>query len=68
MLIDKKLMKDIKIIVARSLSEDIGDGDITAKLIPENVVSDALVVTREKAILCGQAWFDEVFNQCLRKA
>ena len=63
MLIDKKLMKDIKIIVARSLSEDIGDGDITAKLIPENVVSDALVVTREKAILCGQAWFDEVFHQ-----
>jgi nicotinate-nucleotide pyrophosphorylase (carboxylating) len=63
MLIDKKLIKDIKISVARSLSEDIGDGDITAQLIPKNVVSDALVVTREKAILCGQAWFDEVFNQ-----
>ena len=63
MLIDKKLIKDIEINVARSLSEDIGDGDITAQLIPKNVVSDALVVTREKAILCGQAWFDEVFNQ-----
>ena len=55
MLIDKNLIKDIKINVARSLSEDIGDGDITAELIPKNVVSDALVVTREKAILCGQA-------------
>jgi nicotinate-nucleotide pyrophosphorylase (carboxylating) len=63
MLIDKNLIRDIKISVARSLSEDIGDGDITAQLIPKNIVSDALVVTREKAILCGQAWFDEVFHQ-----
>ena len=63
MLNDKKLIEDIKINVARSLTEDIGDGDITAQLIPESIISNALVITREKAILCGQAWFNEVFKQ-----
>ena len=63
MLNDKKLIEDIKINVARSLTEDIGDGDITAQLIPESIISNALVITREKAILCGQARFNEVFKQ-----
>jgi len=63
MLNDKKLREDIKVSVARSLAEDIGDGDITALLIPESTISDAVVVTREHGVLCGQAWFDEVFQQ-----
>jgi len=63
MLNDKKLREDIEVSVARSLAEDIGDGDITALLIPESTISDAVVVTREHGVLCGQAWFDEVFQQ-----
>ena len=63
MINDDKLTEDIKINVARSLLEDIGDGDITAQLIPESTVSEASVITREQAILCGQAWFNEVFRQ-----
>jgi nicotinate-nucleotide pyrophosphorylase (carboxylating) len=45
------------------LAEDVGSGDITAAIIPEASHALAEVVTREDMILCGQAWFDEVFKQ-----
>jgi nicotinate-nucleotide pyrophosphorylase (carboxylating) len=50
--------------VARALAEDIGNGDLTARLIPEGKAARAQVISRETAVLCGQAWFDEVFRQC----
>lgn len=49
--------------VARALAEDIGSGDVTASLVPKNHLAHACVVTREAAVLCGSAWFDEVFSQ-----
>ncbi|CAF1301004.1 unnamed protein product [Adineta steineri] len=53
----------IEIDVQRALKEDIGDGDVTAQLIPEEQISNATVITREKAIICGILWFNEVFRQ-----
>jgi len=44
------------------LDEDVGPGDITAAIIPEAAHALAEVVTREDMILCGQSWFDAVFN------
>jgi len=56
------LPTDIVATVAQALSEDIGEGDLTAALVPTtNAV--AHVISREHATLCGQAWFDEVFRQ-----
>lgn len=49
--------------VAQSLREDIGDGDITAMLIPENRISRGQVITREAATIAGRAWVEEVFRQ-----
>ena len=49
--------------VAAALAEDVGTGDLTAQLIPADRVSRATVITREDAVLCGTAWFDEVFRQ-----
>ena len=49
--------------VARALTEDIGSGDVTASLVPKDRVAHARVVIREMAVLCGSAWFDEVFRQ-----
>jgi len=49
--------------VAHALVEDIGDGDITAALIPESQQSTATVISREHAVICGVEWFNEVFNQ-----
>ena len=55
--------KEITDSVARALAEDIGSGDITAGLIPEQTTAQAAVVCREAAVLCGRLWFDEVFRQ-----
>ncbi len=48
--------------VRRALAEDLGDGDRTAALVPDAPAAAALIA-REDAILCGAAWFDEVFRQ-----
>jgi nicotinate-nucleotide pyrophosphorylase (carboxylating) len=61
------LPADIKQVVQHALAEDVGNdlssGDITAQLIPKENQSTAEVISRETAILCGTAWFDEVFLQ-----
>jgi nicotinate-nucleotide pyrophosphorylase (carboxylating) len=49
--------------VTTALQEDVGSGDLTAQLIPADRAGRAAVITRENAVLCGTAWFDEVFRQ-----
>jgi len=49
--------------VHQALLEDVGSGDLTAALLPPRAYSRAQLVVRESAILCGTAWFDEVFHQ-----
>ena len=49
--------------VAQSLREDIGDGDITAKLIPPEKRASGRVITREAATIAGRQWVEEVFRQ-----
>jgi len=49
--------------VALALAEDVGGGDLTAALIPEQAQAEATVISRENAVLCGIAWFDAVFHQ-----
>jgi nicotinate-nucleotide pyrophosphorylase (carboxylating) len=46
-----------------ALREDVGDGDITAELIPADAVSLANVISREACVFCGMDWFEEVFRQ-----
>ena len=49
--------------VHMAICEDVGDGDITAQLIPEDEIALATVISREDCILCGMDWFEEVFRQ-----
>lgn len=49
--------------VAICLEEDMGSGDLTAGLIDADAVSKVEVICREDAVVCGCAWFDEVFHQ-----
>jgi nicotinate-nucleotide pyrophosphorylase (carboxylating) len=49
--------------VASALREDVGTGDLTAELIPASQNARARVITRENAVICGSAWFHEVFRQ-----
>ena len=58
-----KLPDDVSETVRRALAEDMGPGDLTAALIPAEARAEAQVITRENAVLCGTAWFDEVFRQ-----
>ena len=57
------LPDDVPPTVRLALEEDIGSGDVTAKLVAPDATVSASVVCREPAVLCGVAWFDEVFRQ-----
>jgi nicotinate-nucleotide pyrophosphorylase (carboxylating) len=50
--------------VARALEEDVGSGDLTAGLIDPSRMAHARVLTRESAVICGQAWAQAAFLQC----
>ncbi|HLD16369.1 MAG TPA: carboxylating nicotinate-nucleotide diphosphorylase [Coxiellaceae bacterium] len=49
--------------VKNSLEEDVGAGDITAQLIASDQLAEATIISREKAILCGMEWAQEVYRQ-----
>lgn len=57
------LPQDISVTVSRALAEDVGGGDLTAALVPETAQARGRVISREDAVICGTAWFDEVFRQ-----
>ena len=57
------LEEDMLHTVRAALSEDIGKGDITAALIPWQQTAKAVVICRENAVVCGQAWFNAVFAE-----
>ena len=56
-----ELSLHIRTNVRAALDEDIGNGDLTAQLIPENTQAHATVTTRENMVLCGTLWFEECF-------
>jgi nicotinate-nucleotide pyrophosphorylase (carboxylating) len=49
--------------VDRALAEDIGNGDVTAALIPPDRAGRASVITREAAILCGVPYVNATFQR-----
>ena len=49
--------------VTRALAEDVGSGDLTAKLVPADRVSQARLMTREDGVLCGTEWFNRTFEE-----
>ena len=57
------LTDDLGPIIDLALTEDIGDGDITSLLIPEDRSVRAHIICRENAILCGTPWVIEVYKK-----
>ena len=49
--------------VTRALAEDVGLGDLTARLIPEGRTAHARLMTRQSGILCGVEWFRRTFEE-----
>ena len=50
-------------IIDLALDEDIGSGDLTARIIPESVDATAVVTTREPTTVAGRGWFEAVFRR-----
>ena len=53
----------IQRLVELCLNEDIGDGDVTARLTPPENEIEGKIISREDGVICGKAWVDEVFKQ-----
>ncbi len=50
-------------LVKYCLLEDIGDGDVTARLTPKESRIEGKIISRETGVICGKAWVEEVFKQ-----
>ena len=57
-----ELIASVDTDVARALAEDVGIGDLTARLIPAAQTARAHVITREAAVIAGRPWFDACFK------
>jgi nicotinate-nucleotide pyrophosphorylase (carboxylating) len=60
---DAALATAFKANIQLALEEDVGTGDVTGKLVPENEWVRAHVIVREAAVLCGAPWFEGVLKQ-----
>jgi nicotinate-nucleotide pyrophosphorylase (carboxylating) len=63
MTLDELLADAVERNVRDALAEDVGSGDITAKLIDAAAPGRATVITREDAVFCGRRWADETCRQ-----
>ncbi|MES2536674.1 MAG: carboxylating nicotinate-nucleotide diphosphorylase [Pseudomonadota bacterium] len=60
---DAALVQSFEANITAALAEDVGSGDVTGRLVPENEWVKATVTVREAAILCGAPWFEGVMKQ-----
>jgi len=57
---DAALAVAFDINVNQAIAEDVGAGDHTGLLVPENEFVRARVIVREEAVLCGAPWFEAI--------
>jgi nicotinate-nucleotide pyrophosphorylase (carboxylating) len=57
---DDKLQAAFEQNILAALLEDIGSGDLTGMLVPDQGRAKARVIVREQAVLCGAPWFEGV--------
>ncbi|SVC52249.1 uncharacterized protein METZ01_LOCUS305103, partial [marine metagenome] len=55
--------KNVSNIVSRALREDIGEGDLTSRILPNNSSVDAKIVAKQKTLLCGTPVIRDVFSR-----
>jgi nicotinate-nucleotide pyrophosphorylase (carboxylating) len=58
----QSLAPHIHLNVSAALEEDIGNGDLTAQLIPHTQTATATIITRQEMVLCGSLWSEECFR------
>jgi nicotinate-nucleotide pyrophosphorylase (carboxylating) len=57
---DDGLQRAFEQNILAALLEDVGSGDLTGKLVPDDTRVKARVIVREQAVLCGAPWFEGV--------
>jgi len=57
---DEALQSAFESNLLAALLEDVGSGDLTGKLVPDDGRARARVIVREDAVLCGAPWFEGV--------
>ncbi|HDS3846524.1 TPA: nicotinate-nucleotide diphosphorylase, partial [Legionella pneumophila] len=57
------VLSQVTFDVKRALQEDVGNGDVTAALLPQQLIVEAEIISREPMLVCGQPWVNEVFKQ-----
>lgn len=57
----KIIPQDLESDVMRVLLEDVGSGDVSAALLPANLLISAEIINREPLLLCGIPWVEKVF-------
>ena len=62
-MIDDALEAEIEALVARTLEEDVGSGDLTASLIPADLEASANIITREPMTLAGAPWVNAIYRR-----
>lgn len=55
---DAKLQAAFEQNILAALLEDVGTGDLTGMLVPNDTRVTARVIVREAAVLCGAPWFE----------
>lgn len=60
---DSALLAAMHRNVETALAEDVGSGDVTGFLVPEQEMVRAQVIVRESAVLCGAPWFECVMQR-----
>ena len=55
---DDKLQAAFEQNILAALLEDVGTGDLTGMLVPNDTRVTARVIVREAAVLCGAPWFE----------
>ncbi|MHC8441697.1 MAG: carboxylating nicotinate-nucleotide diphosphorylase [Candidatus Eutrophobiaceae bacterium] len=63
MSVEPPSLEEIARTVRVALDEDLGSGDVSVSLIPQGRYSQAHLVCRERAILCGRPWFECCFQE-----
>ena len=59
---DAKLQTAFETNLLAALMEDVGSGDHTAQLVPDDLTVHAHVIVREQAVLCGAPWFEGIMT------
>ncbi len=62
-MLDSTYVEMAELDVARALQEDVGAGDVTAALLPEDHEACAIIKSREPMLVCGVPWVNQAFLQ-----